>query len=121
MLNATHIFPIKLRGNTLPVAWVKLSVGLGEYEVVAVSGSLRAVVEVSEGVTVAVVTVRGVEVVTDKLIVVGKVEIVVVRGGKRVETSAFQENQDQVKHSILMLAPTSSEGATIFPPMMITT
>lgn len=58
-----------------------------------VSGGLRVVVGVSEDMTGAAVMLCGGEVVTDKLVPEGKVEFVVLRGGKRVETSAFQENK----------------------------
>ena len=58
-----------------------------------VSGGVWAVVMVFDDMTGAAVMVRGVEVVTDKLVVDDKVEFVVVRGGKVVETSASQENQ----------------------------
>ena len=58
-----------------------------------VSGGVWAVVMVFDDMTGAAVMVCGVEVVTDKLVVDDKVEFVVVRGGKVVETSASQENQ----------------------------
>lgn len=58
-----------------------------------VSGGVRAVTEVSEGMTTVAVIVRGVEEARDKPVT--EVDFMVVRGGKRVVTSAFQENKNQ--------------------------
>lgn len=101
---------------------VELSTATVEYEVRAgeVSGGVGAVVVVSDDMTGAAVMVRGVEVVTDKLVAEDKVEFVVVRGGKGVETPASQENQKiRQNHKV----PTSLKGATcsIFLPTMMTT
>lgn len=120
MLNATLRFPIQLRRNTLPAGGSKLVVGFGEFEMllVEVSAGMRATVE---GVTVAVVTVRGDEEATDKLVIVDKVEFVVVRGGERVETSVFQENQNKIKNSLNTSSYFIKVLCSIFPPIIRTT
>lgn len=94
---------------------VGVTVAVGEFEVMfgVMSGGLWAVVGVSEVMTTAVVMVRGVEVATDKPLTEGEGVFVVVRAGKRAETSAFQENISQAKHNITIKeVPTSLKGAT---------
>ena len=75
-----------------------------------VSGGLRVVGWLCVGMTGVVVSVRGVEELTDWLVFEGKVAFGLVRGGERVEASGFQENKNQAKSNITKLVPTSLKG-----------
>lgn len=85
----------KLRLNTLPDVVDELSSALGEIEVRVgeVTEGVWAVAEVSVGMTVVAVMVRGGKVLTVKMVPEGKAAFVGVRGGKVAETPAFQGNK----------------------------